>query len=82
MLAVAPPGKDGGMELSESVLRIDCDDCVMAGTDACADCIVTYLCTRDDGGAVVIDVQDVRALRLLQRGGLAPELRHRRAEGE
>ena len=70
------------MELSDSVLRIDCDDCVMSGTDACSDCIVTYQCNRDDGGAVVIDVQDVRALRLLQQGGLAPVLRHRRAEGE
>ena len=77
-----PWSVSGGMDLSESVLRIDCDDCVMAGTDACSDCIVTYLCTRDDGGAVVIDVQEVRALRLLQQGGLAPALRHRRAEGE
>jgi hypothetical protein len=66
----------------DPVLRIDCDDCVMAGTDACGDCIVTFLCTRDDEGAVVIDVQEVRALRLLQKGGLAPALRHRRAEGE
>jgi hypothetical protein len=70
------------MEPSEPVLRIDCDDCVMAGTDTCDDCIVTFLCTRDDGGAVVIDVQEVRALRLLQKGGLAPALRHRRAQGE
>ena len=64
---------------SNPVLRIDCDDCVMEGTDACEDCIVTYLCTRDDGGAVVIDVQEIRALRLLHEGGLAPGLRHRRA---
>jgi hypothetical protein len=63
------------------VLRIDCDDCVMEGTNACDDCIVTFLCTRDHGGAVVIDVQEVRALRLLQQGGLAPALRHRRAQG-
>jgi hypothetical protein len=67
---------------SDPVLRIDCVDCVLAGTDACADCIVTFLCTRDEDGAVVIDVQEVRALRLLQKGGLAPALRHRRAQGE
>ncbi len=67
---------------SDSVLRIDCDVCVMAGTDACSDCIVTFLCNRDEGGAVVIDVQEIRALRLLLQGGLAPQLRHRRAEGE
>lgn len=65
---------------NDLVLRIDCDDCVMEGTDACQDCIVTFLCTRDEGGAVVIDVQEVRALRLLHEGGLAPGLRHRRAE--
>ena len=78
---VTPPLQTVGME-RDDVLRIDCDDCVMAGTDACADCIVTFLCNRDDRGAVVIDVQEVRALRLLQRGGLAPALRHRRAQGE
>jgi hypothetical protein len=65
---------------SNPVLRIDCDECVMAGTDACSDCIVTFLCNRDEGGAVVIDVQEVRALRLLHQGGLAPALRHRRAQ--
>lgn len=65
---------------SNPVLRIDCDDCVMAGTDACSDCIVTFLCNRDEGGAVVIDVEEVRALRLLHQGGLAPALRHRRAQ--
>jgi hypothetical protein len=53
----------------------------MAGTDACSDCIVTFLCTRDEGGAVIIDVQEIRALRLLHQGGLAPALRHRRAQG-
>jgi len=35
-----------------------------------------------EGGAVVIDVQEVRALRLLHEGGLAPALRHRRAQGQ
>ena len=42
------------MDQSEPVLRIDCDDCVMVGTDACSDCIVTYLCNRDDGGADMV----------------------------
>jgi hypothetical protein len=63
------------------MLRIDCDECVMAGTDACDDCIVTYLCTKDEGGAVVVDVEEARALRLLHEGGLAPALRHRRRTG-
>jgi hypothetical protein len=59
------------------VLRIDCDDCVMAGTSACADCVVTFVCTRDDHGAVVVDATEARALRLLHDGGLLPALRHR-----
>jgi len=50
----------------------------MNGTDTCADCVVTFLCTRDDGGATVVDVAEARALRLLHSGGLAPALQHRR----
>lgn len=62
-------------------LLISCDDCAMAGTSACSDCVVTFLCGREAGDAVVIDVEDIRALRLLERGGLAPSLRHRRRTG-
>ena len=61
-------------------LRIDCDECVAQGTAACADCVVTHLC-REPGDAVVIDVEEARALRLLARGGLVPELRHEAADG-
>ena len=60
---------------------ISCTDCVMEGTDACADCVVTFLCAREPGEAVVIDADEARALRLLERGGLAPTLRHRRRTG-
>jgi hypothetical protein len=63
-----------------TVLRIDCAECVMDGTAACHDCLVTFL-LHDDGDAVVIDVQEARALRLLSDGGLAPALRHRRRTG-
>jgi hypothetical protein len=63
--------------MGDSTLRISCDECVMEGTSACADCVVTFLCERDPGDAIVIDVAEVRALKLLERGGLAPALRHR-----
>jgi hypothetical protein len=63
------------------MVRIDCDECVMAGTSTCDDCIVTYLCTRDEEGAVVIDAADFKALRLLHEGGLTPKLRLRRKTG-
>jgi hypothetical protein len=52
----------------------------MEGTAACADCVVTFLCEREPGDAVIIDVAEVRALRLLEAGGLAPALRHQRRQ--
>lgn len=64
--------------MGESSLYISCDECVMEGTSACADCVVTFLCEREPGDAVIIDVVEVRALRLLEEGGLAPRLRHER----
>ena len=68
----------GGM--TTAPLVIDCDTCAMRHTDACADCLVTFLCEDDERvGAVVIDAAEARAMTLLTRAGLAPALRHRRA---
>jgi hypothetical protein len=61
----------------EGVLRISCADCVARATEVCDDCVVTFLCSREPDDAVIIDVVEVQALRLLERGGLAPALRHR-----
>jgi hypothetical protein len=61
---------------TDDVLVIDCAECVLEGTDACADCVVTWLVDREPGDAVVIDVAEVRALRALELGGLVPSLRH------
>ncbi len=58
-------------------LRVDCDTCVMQHTDACGDCLVTYLCRPEPHGAVVITIEELRAMRTLAQGGLVPELRHR-----
>ena len=55
---------------------IDCGDCVMNSTPACEDCIVSFLVNREPGDAVVIDVAEERAVRMLARAGLVPELRH------
>jgi hypothetical protein len=52
-------------------VRIDCDECVMSDTSACDDCIVTALLDRP-AGAVVFDVAEERALRVLHEAGLAP----------
>ena len=66
-----------GANGTDGPLVIDCADCVLEGTDACADCVVTWLVEREPGDAVVIDVAEVRALRALEQGGLVPTLRHR-----
>ena len=57
-------------------MTISCDECSMRSTPACEDCVVTFICDREPGDAIVIDVAEERALRLLGRSGLVPELRH------
>jgi hypothetical protein len=57
-------------------LHIDCGTCVMQHSEVCDDCVVTFLCEREPDEAVVVDVNEVRALRMLHATGLAPELRH------
>ena len=57
-------------------MRIDCDECRMQHTDACADCVVTFIVGREPGDAVIIDVEEARAVRRLADAGLVPELRH------
>jgi hypothetical protein len=53
----------------------------MQHTEVCADCVVTFICSRRPDEAVVIQVAEVRALRLLANSGLTPPLRHRRQAG-
>jgi hypothetical protein len=60
---------------------IDCGDCVMAGTSACDDCVVTFIVNREPGEAVVVDADAERALRVLGEHGLVPRLRHRARAG-
>jgi hypothetical protein len=57
-------------------LTISCDDCRMQATSACAECVVTFICDREPGDAVVIDAVEARAVRLLGCSGLVPPLRH------
>lgn len=63
------------------VLRIDCGECAMQDTPVCDDCVVTFICSRAPDEAVVIDVAEARALRLLADAGLTPRLRHHRRTG-
>ena len=61
--------------MSEHTITVDCDDCSLQNTDACNDCLVTFLLDRDPGDAIVIDAAEARAVRLLERAGLVPNLR-------
>ena len=65
----------------DAVLRIDCDECVLQATEACGDCIITFLCGADAASPVVVDLAEARARRLLDDAGRAPPLRHIRATG-
>lgn len=55
---------------------IDCADCPMRASKECDDCLVTFLCDRESSDAVVLDLAEHRAVRLLTMAGLVPELRH------
>jgi len=60
---------------------VDCDSCTMHGTATCSDCVVTFICDRSPDDAIVFDVAEERALRMLMRGGLVPPLRHNERTG-
>ncbi len=55
-------------------MLISCDDCRKQGTDACNDCVVTYILDKP-GGAVVFDAEQERAIREMARAGLLPDVR-------
>ena len=63
------------MPESTEALTIDCDCCQLQGTDACDDCVVSFLLEREPDDAVVIDADEARAMRMLERAGLVPSLR-------
>jgi hypothetical protein len=62
--------------MSDERVTIDCDDCRLEGTAACDDCVVTFLLGSERSTAVVIDMAEARAVRLLGDAGLVPALRH------
>lgn len=73
-----PVPEGGGHEVG---LAIDCTSCVMQHTSACDDCVVTFICSRTPDDAVVVAVDEWRAVTMLQQAGLVPQLRHRRRTG-
>jgi hypothetical protein len=67
---IAPSGLDPTGDLT-----IDCDRCTLRDTAACDDCVVSFLLDREPEDAVVIDADEARAMRMLERAGLVPTLR-------
>lgn len=67
--------------MATGTLTISCEECALESTEACQDCVVTYLLERDPADAVVIDAAEARAVRLLHQAGLVPGLRHERRVG-
>lgn len=57
-------------------VSIDCACCVRQQTDACDDCVVTFITNREPNEAVIIDVASFAAMKRLQSAGLIPALRH------
>ncbi|MGH9305182.1 MAG: hypothetical protein ACRDZ5_12375, partial [Acidimicrobiales bacterium] len=77
-------------------ISISCDDCCLQATQACEDCVVTFLCTAGEedheqavtevdpparDGGIIIDASEARAMRMLQGAGLIPGLRFERRVG-
>lgn len=67
--------------MRQKAIRISCDDCRLRGSDACAECVVTYLLDHGPDESIVIGPGELRAMRLLQDVGLVPALRHERRAG-
>ena len=49
----------------------------MQKTAACDDCLMSFLCGDPHETAVVFDLAEQRAVRLLANAGMVPTLRHR-----
>ena len=69
-----PDGAPSGLDAAGD-LTIDCDCCTLRNTTACDDCVVSFLLEREPEDAVVIDADEARAMRMLERAGLVPTLR-------
>ena len=68
-------------EPTVTAIEIACDTCVMEHSSHCQDCVVTFLCDeqRAPTQAVVFDLAEQRAVRLLAAAGMVPTLKHREA---
>ncbi len=76
MTTTFPTHGGSGPESDPATLTIDCADCRFQHSDVCADCVVTFICSREADDAVIVDLDQLRAVKMLSTAGLVPELRH------
>ncbi|MGO9197094.1 MAG: hypothetical protein ACLQK4_08180 [Acidimicrobiales bacterium] len=62
-------------------ISISCDECSLEATSACDDCVVSFLLGPAEDQAVIVDVMEARAIKLLHQAGLVPQLRFERRVG-
>ena len=73
---------DAAGEAPGEAFTIDCAECAHRRTDVCGDCVVSFIVEREPEDALVVDADEARAVRLLERAGLVPGVRHEaRASG-
>ena len=81
-LVTDPDGARSAPHLKgEGLLIIDCDACVAQFSDACDDCVVSYLVNHEPGTPVLLDDEERRAVALLADAGLVPPSRFRSRHG-
>ena len=74
--------QNNGSQMSGWGITISCDECSMQCTSACDDCVVTYLLREEpeiEQEPLVLDLDQVRVVRLLGKAGLVPDLKFRAA---
>jgi hypothetical protein len=66
--------------MNRIAITISCDTCVRRHSDWCRDCVVSAMSGHGDSTeAVVLDLAEERAVRLLAAAGMIPALQHREA---
>jgi hypothetical protein len=80
-VAVPFPVSRAGRHTPPAAFVIDCADCQHQHTSVCDDCVVSFIVDRQPEDAVVVDVDEARAVRLLEQAGLVPGVRHSRRVG-
>lgn len=67
-----------GMDRTDDVaVTISCDDCALRASTSCTGCLVSFVLDREPGDAVILDAEEARAVRVLQRAGLVAPSRFR-----